>query len=753
MRIHRIILVLFCTLLSSFVGKAQQQLDLIPKPAQMTISSGTYILAPTVNIYASEEFMSTAELFSEYPTRPFVEVQKLKSLKKNIKESFRILKATDSDKLNENAYLLQIDETGILLKAHQPQALIHGIYTLVQMGMLADHPESLPYVHIIDEPQFSYRGMHLDVSRHFLPISFIKKFVDIMAIYKFNNLHWHLTDGAGWRIEVKKYPELTSKAAWRTHSHWKDWWNNGRQYVSQGSPNASGGFYTQEQAADLVAYAQRKGINIIPEIEMPGHSEEVIAVYPELACTGNHNIQGEFCIGNEKTFEFLKNVIDEMLPIFPSPYIHIGGDEANKKHWKDCPKCQDLMHREGLKNVDELQSYAIKQMDEYLQAQGRKLIGWDEILEGGLTKGATVMSWRGEEGGIKAANSGHDVIMTPGNYLYFDSYQTDPRTQPETIGGYLPLEKVYSYYPVPASIEKDKVKHILGAQANLWSEYMTTFQQVEYMAFPRALALAEVNWTNPSLKSFPNFKQRLQSHYKLLQDLDVNYYRPSYNVDYQVKFNAKKFSNTVSLSSEQVEQSNIHYTIDGSKPSFKTSPYVEPFELSIPTVVRAAYFLDSIQVSPEVVIELDVHKAIGKKVTYNNKNFGNYPAQHELTLTNGIKGGLTYHDQQWQGFLSDLDIVVDFERREEISNVAMNFMQMTGPGVYMPTEFKVFLSDNGQNFREVGVIKNTVPDDDPKLIIKRFDLKLAKSQPARYVKVIATNTKGGFLFADEIIVY
>lgn len=749
---HSITLVLLAGLLPLNIF-AQQNFDLIPKPASLTLAVGTYHIPTHPKIFVSQDFVSASQLLAEHPAIASLTTEIVKKIKKAPKEGIRILKAEDSDKLDKSAYRIAISEKGIVVLANEVAPVINAIYTLVQLGYLQDDPTQIAALDIEDKPTFSYRGLHLDPSRHFIPFNIMKKFVDIMAIYKFNNLHWHLTDGAGWRLEIKQYPELTKKAAWRTHVKWKDWWNNGRQYVDAGTPNASGGFYTQEQARELVEYAAKKGINIIPEIEMPGHSEEVLAIYPELSCSGKPYTQSEFCIGNEKTFEFLKNVLDEVIAIFPSPYIHIGGDEADKKHWKTCPKCQALKTKEGLKSEEELQSYLIKQIDEYVQSKGRKIIGWDEILEGGLTKGATVMSWRGESGGINSANAGHDVIMTPGSHLYFDSYQTDPRTQPETIGGYLPISKVYEYNPIPSGIQEDKIKHVLGAQGNLWAEYMPNYFQLEYMAFPRALALSEVVWTKSDLKNWPNFHKRLQSHYKILQHFDINYYRPSYNVKGTVVFDEKKGSNNVTLSTEQLHASNIRYTIDGSKPTYQATPYNNSFDLSVPAIIKAAYFLDSTQVGPIETIQLDVHKAIGKTVTYNNKWSDGYPAQQELTLTNGIKGGLTYQDGQWQGFLKDLDVVVDFERREEISSVAMNFMQITGPGVYMPGEFKVLLSENGRTFREVGIVQNDVSDQDPTLTFKRFELKLAKPQHARYVRVVATNPKKGFLFADELIVY
>lgn len=748
----RIIPLLVLILLYPLLSEAQKNhLNLIPKPDKVTYGEGIFQIAPNIALYSTETFAEASILLKEYPQLQTAPLEIVKKVNKKYQHGIRLFPAEQVDKIPANGFRLQIDASGILIKANEPKAMIHGLYTLIQMGMLQDNPLELQQLTIDDKPRFNYRGLHLDVSRHFMPLTFVKKYIDIMALYKFNHFHWHITDGAGWRLEIKQYPELTQKAAWRTHTNWKAWMNNGRQYVEQGTPNASGGFYTQAEARELVAYAAQKGITVIPEIEMPGHSEEVLAVYPHLACSRAPYTQGEFCLGNEETFTFLKNVLDEVLTIFPSEYIHIGGDEAEKKHWKTCPKCQALKEQKGLKDEDELQSYAIQQMDEYLQSKGRKLIGWDEILQGGLTKGATVMSWRGEEGGIKAASMGHDVIMTPGSYLYFDSYQTDPRTQPEAIGGYLTLDKVYAYNPVPKELDADKAKHILGAQANVWTEYMPTYQHVEYMTFPRALALAEVNWTSQETRNWMDFKARLQQHYKLLQQLDVNYYRPSYNVVSEIVFNKERLSNTVMLTAEQLVP-NIYYTTDGTEPSHRSTPFTNPIEFTTTTLIKAASFLDSARVSPVEEIKLDIHKAIGKKVFYNN-SWDGYPAEKELTLTNGVVGGLSYHDGQWQGFTKNFDAYIDFERREEIKSVAMRFMQIPGPGVFFPGEFQVFLSDNGKNYREVGTLKNLEDGKDPSLKFKTFEIKLEKPQMARYVKIVASNVQKGFLFTDEIVVY
>ena len=733
---------------ASFLVSAQRNFDIIPKPSSVTIEKGEYVLPAKVKVSVSPEFDKTLALISEYPA--FKNMSAIIPIKSG-QGDLNIVKVKDSQ-LNQGVYKLKIDKKGILIKASDVSGAINGIYTLIQLGLLQEDSSRLAYSVIEDKPRFSYRGLHLDVSRHFFPLSFVKKYIDLMALYKFNNFHWHLTDGAGWRLQIKKYPELTSKAAWRTHTVWKDWWQNGRQYIEEGRPNASGGYYTQEEAKELVKYAADRGINVIPEIEMPGHSEEVLAVYPELSCSGKPYTQSEFCIGNPKTFEFLQGVIDEVLEIFPSKYIHIGGDEADKTYWKNCPKDQALMEKEGLKSVDELQSFAIRKMDKYLQSRGRILVGWDEILDGGLTPGAVVMSWRGESGGVKAANAGHDVIMTPGEFLYFDGYQTDPRTQPEAIGGFLPLEKVYSYNPVPSELNKENEKHVLGAQANLWAEYIPTTNHVEYMVFPRALALAEVNWTPKENKNVDDFKKRLQSHYRILQKLQVNYYRPSYNINGIVAYDETSGINTVTLKTEQFDASNIKYTTDGTDPTENSFNYKEPLIFTTSGKLKAAYFMNGIKVGPVLEMDIDKHKAIGKKVIYNNKWDG-YEAQKEKTLINGVFGGLTYHDKQWQGFTRDLDVVVDFEKKEIINSIAMRFMQITGPGVYMPGEVKILYSDDGVNFKELGVVKNDIPDTESKLTFKRFELKLKTPVQTRFLRIIAPNTKKGYLFTDEIIVY
>ena len=411
-----------------------------------------------------------------------------------------------SKKMAPESYRLEVRKDGVRITSSDEAGAFYAQQTLVQMISENNGVKELQCCVVNDCPRFSYRGLHFDVSRHFRSLDFLKKQIDAMALYKMNRMHIHLTDAAGWRMEIEAYPKLTSFAAWRPQQKWKDWWYGDRLYVEEGTEGAYGGYYTKDQMRELVEYARQRHIEVIPEIEMPGHSEEVLAAYPELSCKGTAYGQGEFCVGNEDTFRFLETVLEEVMEVFPSEMIHIGGDEANKAHWKECPKCQQRMQAEGLADVDELQSYLIKRIARFVESRGRRIVGWDEILDGGLAQGATVMSWRGEEGGIEAMTMGHDVIMTPGRYCYLDHTQDAPFKEPESIGGYLPLDSVYVYDP--ASRTMDLPGRLLGIQGNLWSEYVVTDSHAEYMYWPRALAIAETGWSRPERKELADFRRR-----------------------------------------------------------------------------------------------------------------------------------------------------------------------------------------------------------------------------------------------------
>ena len=435
-------------------------------------------------------------------------------------------------------YIMDITSRRILIKGDNAVGVFYGIQSLRQLlppelekpelaaGL---HNVRVSNIYIEDYPQFAYRGMHLDVARHFFDVDFIKKFIDLIALHKMNTFHWHLTEDQGWRIEIKKYPLLTEISAWRDetligHGGRPPFEYDGKRY---------GGFYTQDDVREIVAYAAERHITVIPEIEMPGHATAVLAAYPDLGCTGGPYevitrwgvFEDVFCAGNDDTFEFLEDVLTEVIELFPSQYIHIGGDECPKTRWKECPKCQARIQEEGLADEYELQSYFIRRIENFLLGKGRNIIGWDEILEGGLAPQATVMSWRGVRGGIEAAQMGHDVIMTPTSHCYFDYYQADPENEPLAIGGYLPLSRVYEFNPIPLDLTEEQAKHIMGGQGNVWTEYMKTSDHVEYMAFPRAIALAEVLWTPNRKHNFDDFTQRLNHHFKRLDALGVNYFK------------------------------------------------------------------------------------------------------------------------------------------------------------------------------------------------------------------------------------
>lgn len=734
------------------------QLQIIPLPERMVLDAGSFKLdaGTPIVVPGCREAEDCARLLNEVVagiSNYILPLEKERTEKGKRGVYFRL------DSLEKGwgreGYGLQINRDSIVLSAQTPAGLFYGVQTISQL--LTDgqfyfpgkRKWELPALRIEDRPSFVYRGLHLDVSRHFFPKEFVMKCIDLMSEYKLNRFHWHLTDGAGWRVEIKKYPELTRRAAWRAEKDYLKWWKGDRRYVTQDSANAYGGYYTQEEIREVVAYAASKYVMIIPEIEMPGHSEEVLAVFPELGCTGKPYQNGELCIGNEKTFEFVENVLAEILELFPSEYIHIGGDEASKRAWKKCPKCQKRIQQEHLKDEKGLQSYMIHRVEKFLNSHGRQLIGWDEILEGGLAPGAVVMSWRGEKGGIEAAQAGHPVVMTPGGYCYFDSYQAEPQTQPYAIGGFTPYLKTYSYYPVPEELTPEEAKYILGAQANVWTEYISTTSHAEYMIFPRLLALAEVVWTPKERKDPEDFKYRVEKHLALLAQKGVNAFRLSDRVDILTEVDTVGKRIKVRFDSEKY-RSLIRYTVNGAEPDGQSPVYREPFYVTDSTWVKAAIFNGELRGESVSIARLDYHKAIGKKVAYRYRYNNGYPAAGERTLTDGYRGGLTYSDGRWQGFLTNFEVTVDLEKVTELSYVSLKFMQLTGPGVYMPDYVKVSVSENGKEFQEVGQVKNDVPAELSTLVLKDFTVRF--SGKGRYVKVFAKK-QAGFQFVDEIVVY
>ncbi|MEN8127214.1 MAG: beta-N-acetylhexosaminidase [Planctomycetota bacterium] len=526
--------ILCVTLISMLVPMtiAQTTISIIPEPVSVQSELGFFELTQKTVIITDQHTQKLGEQFSEMlaPATGFKHA--VKAANRGQKNVILLALNPQREDLGKEGYKLTVNSNQIWIEAADKAGLFYGIQTLRQLLPTEIYKQSvvegvewvIPCVTIEDMPRFKWRGLHLDVARHFMPKAFVKKYIDLLALHKMNTFHWHLTEDQGWRIEIKKYPKLIEVGAWRKETVIGK--NSGKY-----NGKRHGGFYTQEDVREIVAYAKERYITVVPEIEMPGHCRATLAAYPELSCTGgpfevktNWGVEPEvYCAGNDTVLQFQKDVLTEVLALFPSEYIHIGGDECPKSRWEKCPKCQTRIRAEGLKDEHELQSWFVKQIDTFLAGKGRRLVGWDEILEGGLAPGSTVMSWRGEAGGIRAAKAGHDVVMAPNSHTYFDYYQAERKTEPLAIGGFLPLEKVYSYDPIPAVLTAEEGKHVLGAQGQLWTEYMPNGGHVEYMAFPRACALAEVVWTLAENKDYKTFYSRLLTHAKRLKNLEVNF--------------------------------------------------------------------------------------------------------------------------------------------------------------------------------------------------------------------------------------
>lgn len=661
--------------------------NIIPVPAKMKQNDGAFMLSEKTKLYIDlkgEEECILRNCLEQY----FFRMQKGK--KRDTKNTIilSVTKNNKKHKISPERYTLSVTPQTVLIQATSGAGLFYGIQTLYQLAQPLANGFSIASTEIEDEPRFAYRGFMLDVSRHFFSKEFVKKQIDALAFYKINRLHLHLTDAAGWRVEIKKYPLLTDFAAWRTEGKWKKWWNGDRKYLYFNDPKAAGGYYTQDDIREIVDYAREHYITVIPEIEMPAHSEEVLAAYPQLSCVGEPYKNADFCIGNEETFEFLEGVLTEIMELFPSEYIHIGGDEAGKAAWKECPKCLRRMKEEQLTNVDELQSYLIHRIELFLNAHGRKLLGWDEILQGGLAPNATVMSWRGEQGGISAVQSGHQAIMTPGKYCYFDAYQDAPHTQPEAIGGYLPLKKVYDYNPIPDSLSAKQANLIRGVQANLWTEYVSEPSHVEYMIYPRLLALAEVAWSQPERKSWNDFYQRaLQA----VENLKSRGYHP---------FDLKKEI--------------------GSRP-------------------EATHPISHLALDKKVIYHAPYHNAYPAKgdITLTDGIRGDW------TYTDGAWQGFISPKR--------LDITIDMETEMNIQTITADFMQVTGAEIYLPASVVISISSDGNTFTEL-MRKDYEVDLQQPIRLKTIKWKGSASARYIRYQACATKQHGGWIFTDEIIV-
>lgn len=592
----------------------------------------------------------------------------------------------------DEAYRLSVGKKGVDIYALSPTGAYRASTTL---RMMVGKDSTLLRCSILDYPRFRHRGLMLDISRNFRDKDFILKQLDVMAMLKMSTLHLHLTDDAGWRVQIDAYPELTRKAAWRVGKNYEEWVAGGKEYSSEGAPLASGGYLTKSDVREIVEYAAERHINIIPEIELPGHSGEVLAAYPELSCLGpdgvSHRITGDLCPGKEMTFKMFETILDEVIEMFPYEYVHIGGDEASKRAWKECPDCLHRMESEGLKNVDELQSYLVNRVTRFLESKGRHAIGWDEILDGGLAEGAAVMSWRGTKGGITAAEMGHDVIMSPGDYCYFDSSQDAPFSQPKSFSGYRPLSQVYSFNPTDG-IDDEYAGYILGLQANLWSEFVPTGEYMEYLLYPRAFAIAEIGWSPVGNKDYSRFRENAV---RLAEDLR------------SAGYNAFDLKNEI-----------------GPRPES-----LRPLE----------------------------HLAAGAKLTYNSRKYsGSYPAGGDNALVDGKLGGWFYKDNRWQGFLCDVDVTIDLGAVKDIHYVGATFLSHTSAEVGFPVRTEVSFSEDGVNYSDPVVCLLEIPDNDSCALL--HTLGSAVNAKARYIKYkavrddVTKHRNHAFIFIDEIVV-
>ncbi|GAB2537369.1 family 20 glycosylhydrolase [Spirosoma aerophilum] len=660
--------------------------------------------------------------------------------------------------LGDEGYKLTVTPGRVVAESSTSKGLFYAAQTMRQLLPVGSSGTlSMPACAITDRPRFGYRGLMLDVGRHFMPVPFVKKFIDLMAMHKQNTFHWHLTDDQGWRIDIKKYPKLTQIGSKRAESIVGQYYQN---YPQQFDGKPVSGYYTQEEIKDVVRFAQSRFVTIIPEIEMPGHAQAALAAYPELGCDPARGYQvftkwgvseDVYC-PSEKTFSFLQDVLTEVIALFPGKYIHIGGDECPKTAWKQSAFCQELMKKNNLKDEHELQSYFIRRIEKFLNSKGRSIIGWDEILEGGLAPNATVMSWRGTEGGIAAAKQKHTVVMTPGGTCYLDQYQGNPATEPLAIGGYLPLDKVYGYEPMPAELLPAEQKYVLGVQGNIWTEYIPTPEDVEYMAFPRAIALAEVAWMQPSVHNFEDFAQRLKNHLPRLGA--VNYAKRLYDISASTQANDQGQLQVVLKKLDS--DSQIFYTLTGKEPTDKSTAYIGPISLTKTSTIRAMTPMGG-----RLTQTFTLHKGKNKQYTYTLA-----PEQTSdpktSKLTDGVRGDTPRSRREWVFFYgTDMDLTIDLGDVTPVTKVSLSFLKVILEKGFPPGTVEIALSRDGKDFKEA--IAQPVKYDlsgpwDILPVVADF-----KTARARYVRVRAKNAgvcptshpnagEKTWLATDEIVV-
>jgi hexosaminidase len=753
------LLLLLASSTITFSGSAQET-NIIPKPQQLEIKKGSFIISPTTVIVLNDGTEKPTVSFFNQHLKTYYGFQ-LKTAKAATKNFIRFSTKKFIQPGTEGKYDLNVTANSVEISGDTYSGTFNGIQTLIQLlptenikSKTPNYKLSIPQLSITDFPRFQYRGMHLDIGRHFQPIAFIKRYIDFLAYHKLNKFHWHLTEDQGWRIEIKQYPLLTSVGSKR----------NGTiigRYPGKGNDNKPHkGFYTQAQIKEVVQYAKERFIEVIPEIEMPGHSSAAIAAYPWLSCfpekptaipanmisvksieeqkNGRIKLVQEtwgvfddvFCAGNDSVFTFLQNVIDEVITLFPSNYFHIGGDECPKSHWKICSKCQQRMKELGLKDEHELQSWFVQRMEKYLNSKGKTLIGWDEILEGGLAPNAIVMSWRGEAGGIAAAKEKHNVIMTPGKPVYFDHSQSKNEDS-VTIGGYNSIEAVYAYNPVPKELNDEQANYVLGAQANVWTEYMKNTSKVEYMIFPRMAALSEVLWSKN--KDWSDFEKRLMLQMKRYEMMGLNYSKAYFDLTEQIK----PTENNEGLLWVLSPKVNTQLINIGYEPGHHSGfTYREPIKITTSSMFRVSW-KDTISNISKFGFykQFTFSKSTGKKITLTTPASNSYPGDGAFTLVNGIINGKgRERSHEILGFKgTDCEAIIDLGKMDTINNVTAHTFHEPITWIWKPSSFTVEVSNDGINFSPIVDAGPPIMNDDNKVQLN------FPAQVTRYVKVFIKN--------------
>lgn len=720
----------------------QAQPTLIPKPQKIELLKGGFTLSKITVLQSPQQLVELNDYLYD-------QIRELSGivLSKNIVENSNLIIlqiVPRTNEISDEAYTISVNTKQIIISASRDVGLFRGIQTLLQLIPVptSDTKIIIPCCDISDSPRFSWRGLNLDCGRHFMTKDFIKRYIDILAHYKFNIFHWHLTEDQGWRIEIKKYPKLTSVGAWRKEV-------DGTVY---------GGFYSQEDIKEIVNYAKSRFITIVPEIEMPGHCLASLASYPENSCTGGPFEVGTqwgvmkdvYCAGNDSTFIFLQNILDEVTELFPGEYIHIGGDEVPKDGWKACSKCQLRIKEEGLKDEKELQTYFIKRISNYLAIKEKKIIGWDEILEGGLAPGATVQSWNSFNGAVEAARQKHYSISSPASHTYLNVDADN-----------LEMRACYSFDPVPQELTREESKYVMGSEANMWTEHAPQ-ETIDSKLFPRLLALAEVFWTNKENKNYDEFHSRITNHYERLLANGIQYGREAKTIIYKSEYDEQKKEFTISLTPGQADLT-IYYTIDGSEPNINSKIYNKPVLIKSTKTLKASAAIKNHFVGSSISLAFTLHKALDSKISVMNPFSERYTAGGLNSLIDGIRGTNNFRDGQWQGYEEvDFNSTIDLGSVEEISKLTLGCLQDASSWIFLPTQVEFYISIDNINFQHVRTVINDVPQKTSDAILKDFSIGFNKTT-ARYIKVIAKNVKrcpawhpgaGGkcWVFVDEIIV-